>query len=153
MPTIIYDRGIHKFIIVKKLVGLLSLIVALGFTTNLFSQQALTVRGTVKAATGETLPGVTIVVQGTETGTISTSDGTFLIQVPDVNSVLVFSYIGYGTVQEALNGRTTVDVVLTESYEALEEVVVVGYGTQRRANLTGAVDQVSGEEFDNRTPD
>ncbi len=151
MSSFICKRDIRKFIFVKKLVGMLSLIIALGFFTNVYSQQTLTVSGTVTASTGETLPGVTIIVQGTETGAISTSDGTYSIQVPDANSVLVFSYIGYSTVEEPVNGRTTIDVVLEESYEALDEVVVVGYGTQRKANLTGAVDQVTSETFENRT--
>ena len=106
-------------------------------------QQNIKVTGTVTASTGETLPGVTILVKGTETGTITGMDGKYSIDVPDTNSVLVFSYVGYKTQEVNINDRTVVDVILEEGLEALEEVIVVGYGTQKKVNLTGSVSTVN----------
>jgi len=115
-------------------------------------QQTHNVTGIVtSASTGETLPGVTILVKGTETGTITGMDGKYSIEVPDANSVLVFSYVGYTTQEVNINGRSVVDVILEESLEALEEIVVIGYGSQKKANLTGAVDHVTREAFENRS--
>jgi TonB-linked SusC/RagA family outer membrane protein len=114
-------------------------------------QQDFKVTGTVTTSTGETLPGVTILVKDTQKGTITGTDGKFAIEVPDANSVLVFSYVGYRTQEVNINGRSVVDVILEESIEALEEVIVVGYGTQKKANLTGAVDHVTSEAFENRS--
>jgi len=114
--------------------------------------QNIQVTGTVSfASTGETLPGVTVLVKGTETGTITGMDGKYSIEVPDVNAVLVFSYVGYITQEIGINGRSVVDVILEESYEALDEVVIVGYGTQKKVNLTGAVGVAKGEVLENRS--
>jgi len=114
--------------------------------------QNIQVTGTVSfASTGETLPGVTVLVKGTETGTITGMDGKYAIEVPDVNSVLVFSYVGYATQEISINGRSVVDVIMEESIEALDEVIVVGYGTQKKVNLTGAVGTAKGEVLENRS--
>jgi len=110
--------------------------------------QQLTVRGKVTdSRTGETLPGVNIVVQGTLTGTSSDADGNYSINVPSANSTLVFSYIGYAALSVQVNGRTTLDVSLTEEAEALEEIVVIGYGTQRKADVTSSVATVKSDNF------
>jgi len=110
-------------------------------------QQNFKVTGTVTASTGETLPGVTILVKGTETGTITGMDGKYSIEVPDASSVLVFSYVGYTTQEVNINGRSVVDIILVESIEALEEVVVIGYGTMKKSDLTGSVTSVSSKDF------
>jgi len=102
-------------------------------------QQTHNVTGTVTASTGETLPGVTILVKGTQKGTITGMDGRYTIEVPDANSVLVFSYVGYISQEVNINGRSVVDVILEEGLEALEEVVVVGYGKQKKSDITGTV--------------
>ncbi len=106
-------------------------------------QQTQKVTGTVTASTGETLPGVNILVKGTETGTITGMDGKYSIEVPDANSVLTFSFVGYTTQEININGRSVVDVILEEGFEALDEVIVVGYGTQKKVNLTGSVSSVN----------
>ncbi len=152
--SFIAKRNILKIIFVITLTSFFFLISAPGFAANGDSQdikQTVNVTGTLTSSSGEILLGVTIFVKGTEIGTISRVDGTYSIDVPDANSVLVFSYIGYVTQEVAINGRSVVDVVLEESLESLEEVIVVGYGTQRKANLTGAVDHVTSEAFENRT--
>ena len=108
------------------------------------------VKGTVKSNTGELIPGVNVVVKGTTIGTITNNDGGYTIAAKS-NDVLVFTYIGYKKQEISVDGRSLVDVSLEEETIGVDEVVVVGYGTQKKANLTGAVDQVSSEVFDNRT--
>ena len=114
-------------------------------------QQTHNVTGTIRSAsTGEALPGVNILVKGTETGTITGMDGTYSIEAPDANSVLVFSYIGYITQEIGISGRSVVDVILEESLEALDEVIVIGYGTQKKINLTGSVSSVNLDKVEYR---
>ncbi len=108
----------------------------------------ITVRGTVTGAnSGETLIGANIQVKNTTSGTVTDIDGTYEIQVPDANAILVFSYIGYQTREVAVNGRTTVDVALETDAGLLEEIVVIGYGAQRKGDLTGAVSTVKGDDI------
>jgi len=100
--------------------------------------------------TGAGLPGVNVLVKGTTTGTITDIDGNYSIEVPDEDETLVFSSIGYTTMEVAVAGRTTVNVSLEEDIQSLEEVVVVGYGTRKKINLTGAVSVADKEALDNR---
>ncbi len=97
-----------------------------------------TVTGTVKDATGEPIPGATVMVEGSGTGTATDIDGNFSIEVPE-GGVLVFSFIGYQTKKVNVGSQSTINVVLEEDLSSLEEVVVVGYGTQEKRNITGAI--------------
>src|SRR5690625_4980991 len=110
---------------------------------------AQTIQGTVTdAATGESLPGVNIVVKGAETiGTSSNQDGTFELDVPSLNSVLVVSYIGYQTLEVQIQGRQTVMIELTASILEADELMVVAYGVQRRSDITGAISSAQAEDF------
>jgi TonB-linked SusC/RagA family outer membrane protein len=99
---------------------------------------------------GQGIPGVNILVKGTATGTVTDVDGNYSIDTPNEDNILVFSSIGYATQEIALNGRTVVDVVMEEDMQGLDEVVVVGYGTQKKINLTGAVSQVTAERLEDR---
>ena len=110
----------------------------------------LTVSGTVTSDEGEALIGVTIMIKGTDQGTTTDIDGKYSLEVEDDNATLVFSYTGFSTQEVAVNGRTTVDLIMGKDVKVLEEVVVVGYGTQKKANLTGAVGVASSEELENR---
>lgn len=111
---------------------------------------AVLVSGTVTSqADGQTLPGVLIAVKNSGTGTVTDIDGKYSIEVPNESSILVFSSIGYLSQEVALNGRNIVDVALAEDVKSLEEVVVVGYGTQLKREVTGSVSQVSGEDLKN----
>ncbi|WP_073067684.1 SusC/RagA family TonB-linked outer membrane protein [Fodinibius roseus] len=101
----------------------------------------------VDAATGESLPGVNITVQGTTSGTTTDIDGNYEITVPS-DATLVFSFVGFQRTEIPVEGRSTIDVELQESTAALDEVVVVGFGTQRRADVTGAVSSVSASELE-----
>lgn len=108
--------------------------------------QQSSVSGTITdAATGEPMPGVNIQVKGTTIGAITDVNGKFTLSVPDQNSILMFSFIGYVTQEISLNGKTTVDVALKNETTSLEEVVVVGYGTQKKISVTGAIVSVESE--------
>jgi TonB-dependent SusC/RagA subfamily outer membrane receptor len=95
--------------------------------------------GKVTSAQGEALPGVTVMVKGTTLGTQTAADGSFSLNVPETSGTLVFSFIGYTTVERPFNGPGTFNVRLADDMKALEEVVVTGYTTQRKKDLTGAV--------------
>ena len=103
------------------------------------------VTGQVTDAHGEPLIGVSVVVEGTTNGTITDYDGYYTIDAAG-DAQLQFSYIGYMTVTEKINNRSTINVLLREDTRVLDEVVVVGYDTQRKANLTGAVGSISVED-------
>ena len=108
--------------------------------------QAQTVSGTVSDANGP-LPGASVVVKGTTYGTQTDFDGNYTLNDVAADAVLVFSYIGFSAQEIAVNGQTTINVVLEENASELDEVVVVGYGTQNRRTAVGAVESVKAEEF------
>ncbi|GEO06461.1 SusC/RagA family TonB-linked outer membrane protein [Adhaeribacter aerolatus] len=105
------------------------------------------VSGKVTSAAGEPLIGVTVVVKGTTTGTSTDAAGNYTIEVPDNGGTLVFSYIGFLTKEVPIGNATTLNVTLALDAKALEEVVVVGYGTQKKSDLTGAISSVSGKDL------
>ncbi|MCB9080095.1 MAG: TonB-dependent receptor [Lewinellaceae bacterium] len=107
----------------------------------------VTVTGKVVDANAETLIGVNVLVKNSTSGTITDMDGSFTLEVPDAYATLVFSYIGYTSQEIPLGGRTNLEVILREESQLLNEVVVVGYGTQRKSDLTGSVGSVKSEEL------
>jgi TonB-dependent starch-binding outer membrane protein SusC len=108
-------------------------------------QQQIRVTGTVKdAANGQAMPGVNIQVKGTSIGAITDPDGKYAVNVPDKNATLIFSFIGYVSQEVATGGRIIVDISLLGEVKTIDEVVVVGYGTQKRANVVGSVTSISG---------
>ncbi|WP_215241255.1 TonB-dependent receptor [Dyadobacter helix] len=108
------------------------------------------VNGRVTDEAGEGLPGVSVVLKGTQQGTITDTKGNYSIEVPNPEAVLIFSFVGYMPQEVVIGSRTSVDVRLKTDTKALEEVVVVGYGTQKKANLTGSVSTVVIEDIQNR---
>ncbi len=121
-------------------------IIAVFFSPFLASAQT-TITGVVSAEdNGEKLPGVSIRLEGTTSGTITDSDGRYSIQAPS-DGVLLFSFIGYETKRVEISNRTQVDVVLTADFTSLSEVVVVGYGTVKKSDLTGSVSSVKSEQL------
>lgn len=114
-----------------------------------FTQQ-LTVNGYVTdAETGDPMPGVNIVIKGMVTGTLSDINGFFTLPVTNLNnSILVFSFVGYKTFETNTSGKTTINVKLESDVTGLDEVVVIGYGTQKVKELTGAVSQVKSESLE-----
>jgi TonB-linked SusC/RagA family outer membrane protein len=114
---------------------------------NAATAQNITVTGTVTdSADNNPLPGVGILVKGTSTGTTTNAAGKFAISAP-ANATLVFTYIGYAGREVAVNNQTVINVSLSASSEMLEQVVVVGYGTQRKIDVTGSVATVKGEDI------
>lgn len=106
---------------------------------NIKNLQQSVVTGIVTDANGNLLPGASIIEKGTNNGTQSDFDGNYSIELNDQNSILVVSYIGFASIEVPVNGRNNIDITLEESTSSLDEVVVVGYGTQRKVDLTGAV--------------
>ena len=121
--------------------GKLSLVVMLTFMTiiSIATAQETSVSGQVLDSGGEPIPGVNILEQGTNNGTVTDLDGNFGLTVNSPNATLIFSFIGFETQQVVLNGRTRLDITLLEDISGLEEVVVIGYGTQRQKDLTSAI--------------
>lgn len=111
---------------------------------------AITVTGQVKDEKGLPLPGVTIKVKGSNVGAQTGIDGNYKVDVTDDKAILVFSFIGFVSQEIPVGNQTRIDVVLKEQTSALNEVVVVGYGTQKKVNLTGAVSTVNGETLNKR---
>lgn len=107
------------------------------------SNQRQQVSGVVRDQLGEPLPGVNILLVGTSTGTITDIDGAYSITVSNTNdAILRFSLIGFSSKDVAVKGRTTVNLTMTEETQIVDEVVVVGYGTQKKVSLTGAISSV-----------
>lgn len=109
--------------------------------------QGLRVTGTVTGSTGETLPGVNIVVKGTTNGAMTDTEGRYVLENVSSSAIIQFSFIGYRTQEIPAGNRAVIDVVLAEDVLGLEEVVVIGYGTQKKETLTGAITQIKSEEI------
>ncbi|HLU90120.1 MAG TPA: SusC/RagA family TonB-linked outer membrane protein, partial [Cyclobacteriaceae bacterium] len=107
------------------------------------------IRGTVTDERGEPIPGVTVSMSGTGIGTATDMDGWYSLSVPE-GATLVFSFIGFETQQIIVGNQTVIDVVLAEDMTSLDEVVVVGYGVQKKENLTGSLEVISGTDLANR---
>ncbi|GAB3780953.1 TonB-dependent receptor [Spirosoma horti] len=110
------------------------------------AEAAITVTGRVLDETGSPLPGVTVVLKGTTTGTTTSAEGVYTLSVPDGNATLTFSFIGYTTQDVAVNNRSTIDVRLVPNATELNEVVVIGYQSVRKRDVTGANDVINPTE-------
>ncbi len=106
--------------------------------------QTFTVSGVVRDDTGTGLAGVTVQLKGATTATATNSDGSYSLSVPSGSGTLVFTYIGFQTQEVAINDRSTLNVTLATDQQALDEVVVVGYGTQQKSQVTGAISSIKG---------
>ncbi len=123
---------------------LLSLLLAFAATLSLQAQQ---VEGLVTDPTGETLIGVSVLVQGTTNGTVTDFDGHYDLTDVASNAVLEFSYMGYTTQTIAVEGRKTINVVLTEAKHEIDEVVVIGYGSLSKKEVSSSVVQIDSKDF------
>ncbi|MEM9859504.1 MAG: TonB-dependent receptor, partial [Bacteroidota bacterium] len=128
----------------KNLLIILLIIMSPGFSAM---AQSVTVTGQVLSEENEGLPGVNIIVEGTSTGTVTDIDGNYSIAVPQSGSNLVFSFVGYRTQTVPIGGRSQIDLTMELDIETLSEIVVVGYGTVRKSDLTGSVSSIKGEEL------
>lgn len=111
--------------------------------------RAIQIKGKVMSANGEPLSGVTVLIKGTSTGTSTAQDGTFDLTSPQNRGTLVVSFVGYTTKEVSFNGAANVDITLTEDSKALDAVVVVGYGTQKKRDVTGSVSSIKASEIQN----
>ena len=134
------DKNPFRFRLFALLAGILC-------ATQVFAQQ-ITVQGIVKDEIGETVIGASVVEKGTTNGVITGIDGDFSLKVSP-QATLVFSYVGYKTQEVPVQGHTSLQVVLTEDAEMLDEVVVVGYGTMKKSDLTGSVASLGNKELRN----
>lgn len=133
--------------ITRKKLYLLVLCVSLLIGFSGFSIKAQTIKGTIKSASGETIPGATIVVKGTTRGTNSSKNGDFTI-TGSPKEILVFSSVGFKSQEVLVGNKTTINVILEEFQSALDEVVVVGYGKQKKEGVVAAVTQTTGKTLE-----
>lgn len=141
---------LQKLLKKKSLQGLiLCALFWLGTTTTMYAQD-ITVQGKVLDESSNPLQSATIKVKGSTNGTLTNSEGNFTIKASG-EGTLVVSYLGYTTQEIPINGRTNLTISMTEDLKELNEVVVIGYSTQRKSDLTGAVAQISGDAIENYT--
>src|SRR5690606_22046528 len=146
MRTILQERGGYPPPIPLSLHKASLLIVAVLLSFTSFAQQT-TVSGTVTDPSGETIPGVNILEQSTSNGAVTDLDCAFTLTTSSPNAVLVFSFVGFATQEVALNGRATIEVTMSEDALGLDEVVVVGYGIQRKSDVTGSISAIKSDEI------
>lgn len=142
LDQILQGSGIGYRVMDNKLVVLKSAAVG-----EKIEVQEVRVNGRITGPNGEPLAGVSVTIRGTQTGTTTDANGAYSITVPDENAVLVFSYVGYERQEIAVGNRTTINITLAGTPTQMEQVVVVGYGSQRKLDVTGSVAQVRGEEI------
>ena len=130
--------------------GLISILLGL-FVTQSFAQN-VTITGVVKDQSGEPLIGVNVMEKGTTNGSITDVDGKYSVSVKGGKTILVFSYIGYISQEIPVGNQKTLNVTMKEDTEELEEVVVIGYGTAKKKDLTGAISRVKAEKMEVEAP-
>lgn len=142
---------LRKFFQVRRAVSIPWVLIVFFTSSSLMAQAQQELRGKViDGNSGQSIPGVSVVLRGSQTGTVTDLDGEYSIKVSSPKDILVFSFIGYESQEVLAGSKTVLDITLQEEETLLEQVVVVGYGTQKKINVTGAVDQLSGEEIVNR---
>ncbi|HTN00133.1 MAG TPA: TonB-dependent receptor plug domain-containing protein, partial [Pedobacter sp.] len=125
------------------------LLFSLFFTANIWAQE-IDVSGRVTAKSdGSPLPGVSVMVQGSKTGVATNAEGKFSIRVPKAGTVLVFSQIGLASQTFTVNNNQAITIEMVEEVGSLSEIVVVGYGTQKKSVVTGAISQVKASDLEN----
>lgn len=139
-------RKIHTLTVVPRNAGLLLMLAFLTIGQTL-QAQSKQVTGVVKDNTGETIIGASVLEKGTSNGTITDLDGNFSINVSNDNAILQISFVGYQTQEINVQGKTFITTIMMEDSEVLDEVVIVGYGTQKKESVVGAISQVSSKEL------
>lgn len=130
----------------KLLLTTIVLVLEVGILGATVNAQSVTITGNVKDTFGEPVPGTTVVVKGTTQGTVTNSDGNYSIGNVSTDAILVFSFLGMKTQEIIVGDQSQINVTLVEDSQQLEEVVAIGYGTQKKVNLTGAVTSVNMDE-------
>lgn len=139
-------RKIHIMTVVPQRAGLLLMLAFLTVGQILFAQSKK-ITGVIKDATGETIIGASILEKGTSNGTITDIDGNFAINVANDNAILQVSFVGYQTQEVNISNKIFISVTLKEDSEILDEVVIVGYGSQKKESVIGAISQVSSKDL------
>ncbi len=128
------------------------LVISLFFVCVGMALAQTTITGTIVDVTKDPLPGVTVSIKNTTQGTLSDIDGRFSIDVPDSKAVLIFSYIGFNKQEVVVGNKKVINITLNEKSELLDEIVVVGYGTMKKKDLTGAIGMVNAEDLAKEQP-
>ena len=110
-------------------------------------QRDILVTGVVNDTYGEPMVGVNVIVKGTTIGTMTSADGSFSVKIPSEKTVLVFSFIGYKTMEIPYAGKDKITVVLEDNAEMLDEVQIIAYGTQKKVTVTGAISSINTDEL------
>ncbi|WP_025142498.1 SusC/RagA family TonB-linked outer membrane protein [Pedobacter jeongneungensis] len=131
-------------------VKLFSLLVFLSFMAFTAYAQSIKISGTVKDNLGGPLPGVSVKLKGGTAAVVTNGEGKFNLEVPSVQSILVFTYIGYDVREVTVGSSTTLNIVLLEQNNSLNDVVVVGYGVQKKVNVIGSVSTIDAKSIENR---
>lgn len=146
MKSNVYNfLGLHTFM--KRAILVLGMLL-LSVTSTLFAQDVYNFSGVVNDETGQPLPGVNVIEKGTSNGTISDIDGTFTLNSTKKEIVVDFSMVGYLNIEQTLVSGTSASIVMKENVETLGEVLVVGYGTQKKANITGSIAKMGSKELE-----
>src|SRR5690606_36581305 len=122
-------------------------LICLAFIYGHLAHGQISIRGKVTSDQGESIPGANVLLKNTDIGTVTDSEGNYILEVPNENQPLVFSFIGYRSQEESINGRTTVNVQLQSDIQGLDEAVVIGYGTVQKTDLTGSVGRAAVEDL------
>lgn len=146
MTNFVYKKHL-SFSVGKLFSALIALLLFFSTTVLAETKQRKTVEGTVTEITGEPLTGVTVIIDGTTKGTITDVNGKFSIQVESENDVLSFSYIGYASQKIKVGNRTFLAISMKEDSRLMDEVIVVGYGYQKKESVTGSISSISNKEI------
>jgi len=139
-------RSVYCFTWLKRIS--LLLVIFFLFSNGVFSQRTIT--GKVSGPDGNGIEGATVNIKGTQTSTVTNTTGDYSIKVPGSNSILVFSFVGFTTKEEKIGDRTTISPTLITTASDLDQVIVIGYGTQKKRDVTGAITSVSAKQIQER---
>ena len=145
-PSYNNKRWIQQLMKSMRLLFILLMLGVLSAQAEVFAQ-GVTVTGTVNDNTGMSMPGVNVTVKGTTIGVVTDVNGNYSINAPNRDAVLVFSFVGYSSQEMTVGDQRIISISLDESTLQIDEVVVVGYGTQRKSDLTGSVVSVKGSDL------
>jgi TonB-dependent starch-binding outer membrane protein SusC len=141
-------RSIYRFTGLKRI----SLLLAIFFLFSNGVSSQTTIKGKVTGPDGNGIEGATVNVKGTQTSTITNTTGDYSIKVPGSNSVLVFSFVGFNAKEERVGTRTTISPTLISSASDLDQVIVIGYGTQKKRDVTGAISSITAKSIEEKQP-
>ena len=142
-------RSISHFLkLMSRCLSFFFLVILFQFVILIANAQTIGITGVVKSSSGETLPGVVVKIKNTPNAAVTDLNGKYAITVPNAQSVLIFTYLGFDVQEQVAGNNKVIDVTLKESQTELQEVVVVGYGTQKKGSVTGSVTSISSKDIE-----